>query len=1053
MAQDDEVAPARGLLRGRFRVRLFLSLIAAIVIFGLIIGWFSRISIADDLIQSQLAAMNVDADYEIEDVGFSKQVIRNLVIGDPENPDLVAELVEVGNNLTASGPGINWVRAKGVKLYGRLENGRLSFGELDKFTDPDDDSPLALPEIWLTLEEGQAQIDTDYGMIGVSLSGDGHLHHSFKGELAAISKQLKFGDCVFGGPSYFGEIAISSRKPTLEGPLRLSQMRCGALGLAGEDLAAEIDVTLGENFTDWKGDVGLVGGPIRYVSYAAQEIKASFDFIGDTQAMAGDVQLEASGLGSSFGRANVGRFNGSVDLGYGGQAMTARIDGEPSVESARLTPAMLGQMRDFASAANGTPIGPIAAKLAKAVNAAGRDFDMTSDLRFQSGGKATTLSIDQFAANAASGVRVTSGAPMLLSFTGNNIRLLADGGVDLSGGGFPDTQLVLNDGSLTRGFSGALQIANYQAGSARLAIPQLRFTPSRRGGTNIDGLVRLTGPIADGMVTGLQVPISGALNAGGGFSLFRECVDLQFVSLRAAAFVAGPTKTRLCPQNSGGIISTGRSGVNIAAKAPSLTLAGRLGDSPLRVNSGDFLFSMARGLTANDVSVQLGQADSLTRFDMAQITAYFGKTINGNIAGASGKIANVPLLMEDVEGDWRYVDGAFLADAALRVRDEQQVERFRPLISENVKLTFADGAIAASGLLREPTTSRQVAQVTIDHLLSNNSGEALITVDDLRFDNVLQPEMLTPLTLGVIANVEGVVTGAGQINWDADSDSIESTGTFRTNSVNLAAAFGPVTGLSGEITFSDLLALETGPGQQVRLSEINPGVAVFNGILNYRLLPDFRMQVEGGQWPFAGGQLYLEPTILDLSEEAERRLQFTVEGVDAAQFLTQFDFENLTATGIFDGRLPMIFDQDGGRIAGGYLVAREGGGSLSYVGELTYEDMGVFANFAFNALKSLKYQQLTIGMDGEIDGEIITEVKFAGLQQGDTASKNFITRQIARLPIEFNVRIQAPFMQLISSAKSYYEPEILVGQNLPALLRAKEARAKEAVKEIKDNSD
>jgi translocation and assembly module TamB len=335
--------------------------------------------------------------------------------------------------------------------------------------------------------------------------------------------------------------------------------------------------------------------------------------------------------------------------------------------------------------------------------------------------------------------------------------------------------------------------------------------------------------------------------------------------------------------------------------------------------------------------------------------------------------------------------------------------------------------------------------------LKNSEGRALIDVQSLMFNERLQPEQLTPLTLGVIANVQGEISGTGRIKWDSSENGIKSSGTFRTNSMNLAAAFGPVTGLSGEIVFSDLLALATGPGQVVSLSEVNPGVAVFNGQIRYRLLPDFKMQIEGGQWPFAGGKLYLEPTILDLSEEAERRLQFTVEGVDAAQFLTQFDFENMTATGVFDGKLPMVFDQDGGRIVGGYLVAREGGGTLAYVGELTYEDMGTMANFAFNALKSIKYRNLTIGMDGDIAGEIITEVKFDGLQQGDDASRNFITRQLARIPIQFNVRIQAPFMQLMSSAKSYYEPEILVGQNLPALLRAQEARAKAAVKVLKED--
>jgi hypothetical protein len=39
-------------------------------------------------------------------------------------------------------------------------------------------------------------------------------------------------------------------------------------------------------------------------------------------------------------------------------------------------------------------------------------------------------------------------------------------------------------------------------------------------------------------------------------------------------------------------------------------------------------------------------------------------------------------------------------------------------------------------------------------------------------------------------------------------------------------------------------------------------------------------------------------------------------------------------------------------------------------------------------------------------------------------------------------------MQLMSSARSYYEPELLVGQNLPALVRAQEAQAEAAAAEI-----
>ena len=1034
----------------RSRFRLFGGILLVLILLALIVLWISRTTLADNVIQSELDQMNVEATYEIDDIGLRKQVIRNLVIGDPDRPDLTAELVEVGNSLSIGGVGINWVRASGVKLFGRLENGKLSFGELDKFTDPEDDSPLALPDMWLGLTDAKLRIDSDYGIIGLALNGQGELHDGFSGEIAAISENLTAGGCRLGKPTFFGEIAIRDKKPHLQGPLRLPAVSCGDLDLSAEDFAARLSVDLGEDLASWSGNVGLIGGPLRYADYSGQEIKATVNFAGDFSQSEGDVDLTASGLQSPYGRANSSRIEGPFALGYGPGPMTASFTGQPEMRGVQVAQNLLRQAGSLSASTAGTPVGPIADKLAKAVQLAGNGLDISSDIKFSKGSGRTTLALNALGARSRSGARLTLSDPLLLAFTDKNIRMLADGNIRLAGGGFPDAKFVLDDGSLSRGFSGRLEMAAYQAGSANLKIPTLVFSPTRQGGTDIDGRIMLTGPLGDGQITGLQVPISGNIARNGNFALFRQCINLQFASLRTASLRAGPTSARLCPQGNA-IVSGNRSGVNIAANAPSLNLDGTLGNTPLSISSGMLGFSMANGLQAQNVGIRLGTEDSMTRLDMAVLSAAFGRNLSGRIEGASGKMANVPLLMENVDGDWRYENGKFLADASLLVRDEQQVERFRPFISNDVEIAFDGNDLTATGLLREPESLVSIAAVDIVHAMGSSKGRALIDIPSLMFDERLQPEQLTPLTLGVIANVEGEISGAGRIDWDSSDDGIKSGGTFRTNGINLAAAFGPVTGLAGEITFSDLLALETGPGQTVSLSEVNPGVAVFNGQIRYRLLPDFKVQVEGGEWPFAGGRLYLEPTILDLSEEAERRLQFTVEGIDAAQFLTQFDFENMTATGVFDGKLPMVFDQDGGRVVGGYLVAREGGGTVAYVGELTYEDMGTMANYAFNALKSIKYRNLTIGMDGDIAGEIVTEVKFDGLQQGEDASRNFITRQLARIPIQFNVRIEAPFMQLMSSAKSYYEPELLVGQNLPALLRAQEARAEAAVKALKED--
>ncbi|MGB5778806.1 MAG: YdbH domain-containing protein, partial [Allopontixanthobacter sediminis] len=128
----------------------------------------------------------------------------------------------------------------------------------------------------------------------------------------------------------------------------------------------------------------------------------------------------------------------------------------------------------------------------------------------------------------------------------------------------------------------------------------------------------------------------------------------------------------------------------------------------------------------------------------------------------------------------------------------------------------------------------------------------------------------------------------------------------------------------------------------------------------------------------------------------------------------------------FDGEIPLVFDAMGnGSIRGGWLVARPPGGNVSYVGELTYEDMTPIVNFAFDALRSLDYKEMRIGMEGSLSGELVTKVRFDGVRQGSDAKRNFFTRQIDDLPIRFNVNIRAPFYQLITSVKAMYDPAFI----------------------------
>jgi hypothetical protein len=374
----------------------------------------------------------------------------------------------------------------------------------------------------------------------------------------------------------------------------------------------------------------------------------------------------------------------------------------------------------------------------------------------------------------------------------------------------------------------------------------------------------------------------------------------------------------------------------------------------------------------------------------------------------------------------------------LALDDATSDPRFHQLVSRDVVLSLRDSVIRGTATLHHPRADQTITRVTLAHDLGRGAGHALLDVPGIRFANGFQPEMLTRLTLGVVAIVEGSVAGSGRIDWDGRS--VRSTGDFATESMNLAAAFGPVTGLAGKIHFSDLLSMKTPPGQTVTIASVNPGVSVENGVIHYQLLADQMVKVEDGSWPFSGGQLLLEPTLLDFGKPSDRRFTFRVIGMDAALFVEQFQFKNIAVTGHFDGTIPMIFDATGGRIENGRLVVRESGGTLAYVGEISNEQLGRFGNMAFDALKSVRYRNLAIELNGSLDGEIVSKVIFTGTNEAPVAVRKGMLGGLVGLPFKFNITIAAPFRSLVNSAQSINDPRGLVQGALKQQREAEAAR-------------
>ncbi|HEU0134075.1 MAG TPA: YdbH domain-containing protein, partial [Allosphingosinicella sp.] len=407
-------------------------------------------------------------------------------------------------------------------------------------------------------------------------------------------------------------------------------------------------------------------------------------------------------------------------------------------------------------------------------------------------------------------------------------------------------------------------------------------------------------------------------------------------------------------------------------------------------------------------------------------------------------LANVPLAMSQGVGSWRMRGSDLALAGEMRISDEVEPPRFHPLVTRDFRLTVADDEIRAGGWLDDPETGTRIVRAEVLHSLATGRGRAALDVPGIRFGKDYQPEQLTRLTTGVIALVEGMLKGEGEIAWDEKG--VRSSGTFATDDMDFAAAFGPVEGLATRLHFTDLLGLASAPGQEAKVDLVRAGIDVLDGRIRYQLLPGLQVKVESGRWPFAGGELVLEETVLDFSKPSQKRLTFRVEGLDAALFIQKMEFANITATGTFDGVIPMVFDERGGRIVGGHLVARPEGGTLSYIGELTDKELGVYGKLAFDALKSLRYSKLIIDLNGSLEGEFVAGIELDGVARDPALTvapgggiRGMIAGralgQLAKIPFEFNISVRGPFRALIGTMRSLQDPTLLIQTTLPDLIR------------------
>jgi len=999
--------------------RIFVGLL----LLALVIAWLQRENIADSFIADTFAENDIRASYEIDSISPTRQVLRNLVIGDPANPDVTIERLELGITPRLGLPDLTDIRLVRPRIFGTYRDGTLSFGDLDPLLFGGEDAdPIEFPDAVLVIEDGRGLLESDYGNIGLKLAGGGHLRGGFRAELAAVAEELALPGCTLDTPTLYGELSIDAERPIFAGPLRFGDLACPQQRLTLNEGALQIEARVDRNLLDLEGSYGVTTGRGAFASARIAGIQGEGQFSwrdGDLNAL---YDVTASALESPMVSAAEVSLNGRLRTAE--QFARISVDGDLAGAGIALGTDVDAQLSAAAVASDGTLAAPLLDKFRSNLARAMRGSTLSAAFDARSMGDLTSITLPEARLRGGDGATILSLSRARFALGGQGLPRFS-GNLASGGAGLPQITGLMEQGS-----NGALEMRlamrEYSAGDARLAIPQLSVLQGRNGRIALEGRALASGPLPGGFAQGLALPIDGTIGTDGALALWNGCRNIGFDRLEVSNLTLSRQTLTLCPPTGRPILRYGAGGLRLAAGATLLDLAGELAGTPMRLRSGPVGFAYPGALSARDLDIALGPVGSAQRFTITDLRADMSAdAIGGEFTGADVLLAEIPLDIFGAGGAWRYDnDQLLLSDASFTLEDREQDDRFEPLSAQGASLTLADNVVTADALLRHPGTGTVVSGVDIRHDLTTSTGGADLAIDALTFRDGFQPLDLSRLALGVVANVEGTVAGEGRFAWDANT--IASSGTFSSNSLDLAAAFGPVQGASGTVVFTDLLGLTTAPDQRITVAAVNPGIEVNNGEVGFQLLNGEQLNVTGGSWPFMGGTLVMRPVEINIGVQESRTYVMEITGLEAARFIEHMELGNLAATGTFDGTIPIVFDADGnGQLVSGALQSRAPGGNLSYIGDLTYEDMSFFANYAFAALRDLRYDAMEIDMNGPLIGELVTRVRFTGIGQGESAEGNIVTRAVADLPIDLRINIRAPFYKLITSLRAMYDPASL----------------------------
>ena len=931
---DDTVPPAPGSPRparrpaaGRLTRRLLTGagLVLCLILILAALAWMNRRAVTRQVLVGWLEREGVPADVDIQQVELDG-VVASIRIGDPRNPDITVERVEVDYALGApwskQGLGVTPRRIRLLRPVARvsLRGGKLSFGSLDplveKFTGrppgPDSRAPLVL------VEDARVRVETNYGfanILGQARVEDGKLMR-LVAHMPATA--LRSGDRIDArGLTAAVDLTTTGDRVALRlvgaaGSVVLPGARGQSVRL---NLTGDLpypDLKTRRNDGRARLDLTLLADRLATGDSAARGVNAAFGFAGTTAGWIEAFRID----GRTTADLRADRLEGTV-AGQGarlrltdaatvldrtGQGLGWRIEGPAQASAARLSGGGL----------DGAGVNLSAGRLI--AGGRGAAFEAQGPL---------SLAADRLAMGelSLSGAR---GQARLDLVADGALRVDVRGGVQAARGAWPLF------GPPARDDIPELAEMKRALSAFAVSVPAFSVTTGD-GGTRVTLDRPATLSPANGGVLTLR-PAATPI-----FSLGRGGRGGGALSLTATRGRGLPEAAFVIPRWSltdTGFDATldGRAALDFGlARGIALQTKGRLVSSNGRLTYA----------TTDCVPLTVERLE-MDENDITDVSGRFcpaGRplvTVENGGWRADGRLDGVNASAPFLALHFRDADGALAATGGPRgvgllaqvsratVVDATTPARFNPLTATGSARLSGEDWTGAFDLSHADTA---LGRLTLNHDGAAGVGGVTIDAPSITFaEGGLQPVDLSPMAGDIVGSpAVGSVGFTGRVDWRADTEGT-SSGRLTVPGLDFVSPAGPVKGLRGTVELTSLTPLVAAPGQTLH-ADLLESVAALTDIDLVFGLDKAALTVEGADLSVAGGVVRVEPLSIPLDISQGFTGVIVVESVQLGQVITDAGFgDKVSLDAVVSGRLPFSWNpKDGVRIVGGDLQAVQPG--------------------------------------------------------------------------------------------------------------------------------